>query len=243
MKKTKFMLPIVIRRKIAKKTKNVSTINILSHYPDFYVIKNLAENPATPQTNLIYFIESKRNTCIKESVASNININEEICEILVNESSDVREFLARNNKILEYPKIQEKLSNDSSKYVRYFIARYSNIEEIIEKLSNDEEEFVQVGVSENKHLSVKKQYELSKSSNYMVIIGLLGNSIIDSDILDNFANSTNVNFRIRVAGNLNTRIDTLERLKNDTDKKVSNIAKVNLKNKNKTLKYYYKFIR
>lgn len=251
MEKIIFMFPRKIRRIVAKITKSVRIINVLSQDTDFYVIKNLAKNSATPSSYLEYFITDRKKyfsiteeNILKEAVASNFNINETTCRILVNDDREyVKEVLSRNIKVLEWPEIQEKLSNDPDRYVRHNIAYHTNIEKIIEKLSHDDEWFVQLGVACNKNISVKKQYELSKSTKFMVIVGLLENLIVDPDILDDFSNSTDIFIKEIVAGHINTKLETLERLRYDESRSLRKIAKYNLKKKKKILKHFYKTIQ
>lgn len=249
MKKIILMLPVTIRRVLAKRTKNVSTINILSEDTDVYVIKNLGENFYTPTSNLQHFINVSERYCVADknqiyaAIANNHNINFQIVEDLINyESETVKCNLARNGEA-QYSYIREKLAYDASKYVRYTVGVYTKFDYIMDKLLKDPEPFVRSGVAYNKFLRAAKQKEISEGEkDFMTIIALLQNPNAIPEVLDEHSNGS-IDEKVHVAGHLNTRMETLEKLRMDKCKKVRKIAKYNLKHKNKIMKYSWKFIK
>lgn len=248
MKKLIFMLPRRLRRVIAKRTKKAYTINILSKDTDVYVIENLSGNPYTPTSNLQYFInESEKygtsdKNRIYAAIASNHNVNFEIVEDLMAYGSEkVKENLAKNPEA-RYSHILKELVCDQSKYVRYKVGMYTEFDYIMDMLLKDPDPFVRSGVAYNKFLRADKQKEISdKEKDFMTIIALLQNPNVIPEVLDEHSNGGN-DERINVAAHLNTRIETLERLKKDKLRKVRKMAKYNLKHKKKIMKYSWKFI-
>lgn len=249
MKKLIFVLPRKIRRAIAKRTKKQYTINILSEDKDVYVIENLGENSYTPTSNLQYFINLSENYCTSDknriytAVANNHNINFQIAEDLMNYGSETVKCNLAKNSVAQYSYIRERLACDKSKYVRYTVGMFTKFDYIMDMLLKDPDPFVRSGVAYNKFLRATKQKEISdKEKDFMTIIALLQNPNVIADVLDEHSNGGD-DERIHVAAHLNTRIETLERLKKDKLRKVRKMAKYNLKHKKKIMKKSLRFIK
>lgn len=248
MKKLIFVLPRKMRRVIAKRTKKQYTINILSEDKDVYVIENLGENPYTPRKKLQYLLDrsddygTEGKKRIYRAVAKNHNVNFGIIDDLMEYHDEtVKCNIARNIGAVYYY-WQLRLAYDPSKYVRYKVGVYTIFPYIMDMLLKDPDPFVRSGVAYNKFLRAAKQKEISdKEKDLMTIIALLQNPNVIPEVLDEHSNGGN-DERINVAAHLNTRIETLERLKKDKLREVRKMAKYNLKHKKKIMKYSWKFI-
>lgn len=249
MKKFIFMLPKRIRRVIAKRTKKTYTINILSKDTDVYVIENLSGNSYTPTSNLQYFINVSEKYCTSDkeriyaAIANNHNINFRITEDLMEYGSEKVKCNLAKNPEASYIFIREKLACDKSKYVRYTLGMFTKFDYVMDKLLKDPEPFVHSGVAYNKFLRADKQREISENTeDFMTIIALLQNPNVIPDVLDEHSNG-GFDEKLHVAAHLNTRVETLERLKKDKYWKVRKMAKYNLKHKKKIMRYSWKSIR
>lgn len=188
------------------------------------VRQKVAKHPNCPITVQNY-LSLDDDEQVRINLGQNINLTEQVQIKLLQDSDEVKKFLAYNPRLVSG--IFDILSEDTNKYIRSGIARNINCPiRLMSKLAKDEEEIVIEGIAEN----------ISTPVDLLGIIfdtgyatkSLASNPNTPIDILTELSEDSFDEIRESVAGNPSTPIEILEILIDDENLNVKNYAQENL---------------